>query len=173
FWWLRRHVRLCQEYIADAAAAEQAANPEDYAQFLVSLTRAPAVPLGALGVLGNSSDLFRRVTMLLQSPIRVERRCPRWWSLTMAGGLLGLALLVSGVRLHADSAPAPARTEVVTVTTDETEPAEKPANGVAGGEKKVQKVVVTVVDEEPGEKKPSPRKPAVEKVLRDLEDLLK
>jgi beta-lactamase regulating signal transducer with metallopeptidase domain/membrane-associated protease RseP (regulator of RpoE activity) len=104
FWWLRRQVRLCQEYIADAAAAEQTADPEDYAQFLIRLTQAPAVPLGAQGVLGNSSDLFRRVTMLLQSPIRVEKTCPRWWSLAAASGLLGLALFVSGIGVRAEAA---------------------------------------------------------------------
>src|SRR5206468_3694536 len=30
FWWLRRQVRLCQEYIADAAAARAACHPADY-----------------------------------------------------------------------------------------------------------------------------------------------
>src|SRR5262245_29061815 len=41
FWWLRRQVRLCQEYVADAAAVE-ASRADDYAQFLLSLTAAPA-----------------------------------------------------------------------------------------------------------------------------------
>ncbi len=170
FWWLRRQVRLCQEYVADAAAAEQAANPEDYAQFLVSLTRAPAVPLGALGVLGNSSDLFRRVTMLLQNPIRVEKRCPRWWSLATASGLLGLALLVSGIGLRADAARAQGDTAVVTVVADETESADKPDK--AGEVRKARKVIV-VEDNEPADKKDPKKRPAVEKVLRDLEELLK
>ena len=170
FWWLRRQVRLCQEYVADAAAAEQAANPEDYAQFLVSLTRAPAVPLGALGVLGNSSDLFRRVTMLLQSPIRVEKRCPRWWSLATATGLLGLALLVSGIGLRADAARAQADTARVTAVADDTEPADKPKK--PGEVRKARKVIV-VEDDKPADKKDSKKRPAVEKVLRDLEELLK
>jgi beta-lactamase regulating signal transducer with metallopeptidase domain len=104
FWWLRRQVRLCQEYIADAAAAELAANPEDYAQFLLSLSMAPAAPQGTTGVMGKSSDLFRRVTMLLQdSATQLERRCPRWWSLAALGGLLALAVLVSGVSLRAQA----------------------------------------------------------------------
>jgi len=96
FWWLRRQVRLCQEYIADAAAVQEADYPEDYAEFLLSLTSAPAVPLSATGVLGNSSDLFRRVTMLLQNSAHVERGCPRWWSLATAGVLLALAVVFRG-----------------------------------------------------------------------------
>jgi beta-lactamase regulating signal transducer with metallopeptidase domain len=108
FWSLRRQVRLCQEYVADAAAAGLAAAVEDYAEFLLRFTQAPAVPAGASGVFGNSSDLFRRVTMLLQSPLRIEKRCPRKWSLA-TGGLLGaLAVLLSGLGLRAAAAASPA-----------------------------------------------------------------
>jgi hypothetical protein len=105
FWWLRRRVRLCQEYVADAAAAQGGA-AEDYAQFLLGLSAAPAVPAAALGVLGHSSDLLRRVTMLLHTPAPLEKRSPRLWSLGVAGGLLGLAVLVAGVGLRAYAAPA-------------------------------------------------------------------
>src|SRR5205807_5769729 len=101
---LRRQVRLCQEYIADAAAAAQAANPEDYAQFLLSFQTAPAVPLGTTGVFGNSSDLFRRITMLLKSPHAVQRHCSRWLSLSIAGGSLALAVLIAGITLQARAA---------------------------------------------------------------------
>src|SRR5262249_30573493 len=66
FWWLRRQVRLCQEFVADAAATAAEAPPADYAAFLLSLTGAPEVPLTATGVGGNTSDLYRRVTMLLK-----------------------------------------------------------------------------------------------------------
>src|SRR5262249_26022269 len=103
FWWLRRQVRLCQEYIADAAAAAQGVAPDEYAAFLVSLAKSPAAPLGAAG-LRNSSDLFRRVNMLLQNPMRVQAACPRRWSLVAAGALLGAAVLFSGVGLRADDA---------------------------------------------------------------------
>jgi uncharacterized membrane protein YgcG len=113
FWWLRRQARLCREYLADAAAAQGDA-AADYAQFLLSLTAAPAPPAGALGVTGHNSDLYWRVTMLLHSPGVVERRPPRLWSLGVAAGLLGLAALVAGVGLRADAAPAdePARKEL-------------------------------------------------------------
>jgi beta-lactamase regulating signal transducer with metallopeptidase domain len=106
FWWLRRQVRLCQEFIADAAAARQAGLAEDYAQFLVSLAEAPAGPRVAIGVLGHRSDLFRRITMLLQNPLRIETGCPRRWSLVTAPGLLALAVCASGIGLRAaDSEP--------------------------------------------------------------------
>jgi hypothetical protein len=101
FWWLRRQVRLCQEYIADAAAVQQTTGPEEYAQFLLNLSKAPAVPVGATGVLGNSSDLFRRVTMLLQDRVRVEKGCPGWWSWATAAGLLTAAVLLAGIGLGA------------------------------------------------------------------------
>jgi hypothetical protein len=104
FWGLRRQLRLCQEYVADAAAAAFG-RPEDYAQFLLTWAAAPAPPAGAPGVFGHSSDLFRRITMLLKSSDPVERRCPRRWSFTAAAGLLALAALVAGIRLQAGAAP--------------------------------------------------------------------
>lgn len=104
FWWLRRQIRLCQEYLADAAAARQAGSPEDYAQFLLSLTTRPAVPLGTTGVTGNKSDLYRRVAMLLQTPGSVEKRCGWLWSLAATLGLLALAVVVSGIGLRAEAA---------------------------------------------------------------------
>ncbi|HKI30508.1 MAG TPA: M56 family metallopeptidase [Gemmataceae bacterium] len=104
FWWLRRQARLCREYLADAAAAAQGGGAEDYAQFLLNLTAAPAAPAGALGVTGHTSDLFRRVAMLLYSPGVVEKRPPRLWSLGVAAGLLSLAALVAGVGLRGDAA---------------------------------------------------------------------
>jgi beta-lactamase regulating signal transducer with metallopeptidase domain len=105
FWWLRRQVRLCQEYVADAAAA--AGRTADYAQFLLTWTTTQAPPAGAVGVFGHTSDLFRRITMLLQESGSVERRCPRRWSFAVAAGLLALAILVAGVHLKTEAAPAP------------------------------------------------------------------
>src|SRR5262249_4066639 len=106
FWGLRRQIRLCQEYVADAAAAA-VGRPEDYAQLLLSWAAAPAPPAGAPGVFGRNSDLFRRITMLLQPHHPVERRCPRRWSFVAAVGLLALTGLVAGVRLKAEAAQAP------------------------------------------------------------------
>lgn len=67
FWLLRRDLGLCQEYLADAAAADMGANPADYAAFLVDLSagRNTRRPLAAARMRAGKSDLFRRVHMLL------------------------------------------------------------------------------------------------------------
>jgi beta-lactamase regulating signal transducer with metallopeptidase domain len=108
FWWVRRQVGLCQEFVADAAVAHGEEAPEEYAQFLLGLTRAPAVPAGASSVAGRPSDLGRRIRMLLQAPSAPERRCPWLWSWTAAAGLAALAVPAAGIRLEATLAPAPA-----------------------------------------------------------------
>ncbi len=112
-WWLRRQLRLCQEYVADAAAAALTRS-EDYAQYLLSLApqaralrslgSAKATRLAGIhaqGIWGNSSDLFRRITMLLDSRRSVERSVPRWWSLAAGAGFLVAAVLISGISLQA------------------------------------------------------------------------
>jgi beta-lactamase regulating signal transducer with metallopeptidase domain len=107
FWSLRRQVQLCQEYVADASAVAEAEQRADYAEFLLSLTTTPMAPAGATGVSGHTSDLFRRIAMLLQNPHALERRCPRLWSLATASGLLSIAVLIAGIGLRADaSTPA-------------------------------------------------------------------
>ncbi len=106
FWWLRRQVRLCQEFLADAAAA-RTGQPVDYAQFLVGWTTAPAPPAGTAGVSGPCSDLFRRISMLLHNPTPLESRCPRRWSALAAAALLSLAVVGAGVGLGVHAAPAP------------------------------------------------------------------
>ena len=73
---LRREIRVAQEHLADADAA-RAIGPAEYAELLIRMTRARTAPLGAAGVRGPTSDLYRRVTMLLQTKGHVEGRCPR------------------------------------------------------------------------------------------------
>jgi beta-lactamase regulating signal transducer with metallopeptidase domain len=105
FWSVRRQVQLCQEYVADATAAAEAEQRADYAEFLLTLTASPTAPACASGVSGHPSDLYRRITMLLQNHQAVERRCPRLWSLATAGSLLAMAVLVAGVGFRATAAP--------------------------------------------------------------------
>jgi beta-lactamase regulating signal transducer with metallopeptidase domain/membrane-associated protease RseP (regulator of RpoE activity) len=113
FWWLRRQIRLCQEYIADARAARQADSAADYAQLLLSFTSSEPTPQGAFGVIGRESDLFRRVSMLLEDRM-IESRCPRRWSMAIAVFLVSAAIVMSGLGLASrasaspdDEAPAP------------------------------------------------------------------
>jgi hypothetical protein len=91
--------------MADAAVVRLAGPAEDYAEFLLSFTTAPAVPVAATGVMGNSSDLFRRVTMLLKSPKRLERTVSWRWTLATAGGLLAVAVVASGIGPSASAFP--------------------------------------------------------------------
>jgi hypothetical protein len=102
FWWLRRQARLCQEFIADQAAVPTV-EAADYAQFLVGLTRTSALPAGATGVTGSSSDLFRRITMLLQPHHSMNRRAAWLGSLAAALCIVALAVIGSGVGLRADA----------------------------------------------------------------------
>jgi beta-lactamase regulating signal transducer with metallopeptidase domain len=148
FWWLRRQARLCQEYVADAAAVDQDARSEDYAQFLLNLATVPAGPVLAIGVVDQTSDLFRRVTMLLQDPLRVENRCPRLWALAMTAGLLALAVLTSGLGLQA-AAPA-------ALATDEA------GQAPAAPAKPVESVTDEILQ----------RLPAIDVELRDLDTAL-
>jgi membrane-associated protease RseP (regulator of RpoE activity) len=122
FWWLRRQVRLSQEYIADAAVSRVGA-PEDYAQFLLTLTNAPAAPASAAGVNGKPSDLFRRITMLLENSVSVERVSPRRWSVATAVAFLALAALVSGINVSADAA-APVQEPKPVAPADADQPLE-------------------------------------------------
>ena len=124
FWWLRRQVRLCQEFVADAAAVAQGSWADDYAQFLVSLARCPAAPRGATGVLGNRSDLYRRVNMVLNPAESPRRAWSRGRILTVALSLAAVAAIGSGVGLRTaradDKTPeTPAIETFVFVATDD------------------------------------------------------
>ena len=82
FWWLRRQLRLCQDYLADDRAAALA-SAEDYATYLVRLAIASErSALQALGVSDRRSNLYRRVAMLVQDHEPLEHRCRPLWSVT-------------------------------------------------------------------------------------------
>ena len=90
-WWLRRQLRLSQDYLADAAAARQS-SPIEYAEFLA--TRALGQPLAlGLGIAAGKSDLYRRVAMLLKDNRPLESRCPAGW--TASVGAFSVALVLA------------------------------------------------------------------------------
>jgi DNA-binding transcriptional MerR regulator len=137
FWWLRRQVRLCQEYVADRAAIppEEAA---DYAQFLLSLTRAPALPIGATGVLGSTSDLYRRISMLLKPDAAFERRGARFWAPAAVCSLLALAVVFSGIGLRSYVVAAPPEVDKKDAPKDEPKkdaPKDEPKKDAGDAEK--------------------------------------
>jgi hypothetical protein len=107
FWWLRRQLRLCQDYLADALAVQQATAAEDYAEYLVALARrrlGHSVP-AALGIGDRRSNLYRRISMLINPPHRLDHRCRWLWTAACAAGIAGLLAVVAAVRL--DAAPNP------------------------------------------------------------------
>ncbi len=109
FWWLKRQLRLSQDYLADALAASQTEEAEDYAAYLVAVARhSLALPVaGALGVGDRRSNLYRRIFMLLKTRQPLERRCLARWNLAAALAAVLLVLGVSAVRLDAGDAPKP------------------------------------------------------------------
>jgi protocatechuate 3,4-dioxygenase beta subunit len=129
FWWLRRQLRLCQDYLADARA-DAAGSSEDHAAFLVRLARdyGPGPALPAPGIGDRRTNLYRRVIMLVQDHEPLERRCPRAWGL-VAAAAAAVIVVASGLRLSADALPeakAPAQ-EVQAVQDAPKAPADKPA----------------------------------------------
>lgn len=106
-WWLRRQLRLYQDLVADRRAARQAPVSEDYAEFLVRLARGRAkASLVALGVADNRSNLYRRVTMLLETRNTISFSCGRRWSCASGVAALALVAAVSTMRLEADDKAA-------------------------------------------------------------------
>ena len=71
--------------MADAQAARQAPEPEDYAEFLTRRAAAGAFPvaLAGLGIGFRKSELYRRIIMLLKDQ-PLESRAPRLWSVCAA-----------------------------------------------------------------------------------------
>jgi beta-lactamase regulating signal transducer with metallopeptidase domain len=146
FWPLRRELALAQEYLADAAAAAADGRPVDYAAFLVDLSGDRArLPLAAFAVRAGSSDLFRRVTMLLSAKAG-PRRPTRGWVVLAAGAVLAATVLLSGVGL-ADEKPKPKK--IVVVEADDGAKAGNQA------EKRVIKVKADGEKPQAGEKKPA------------------
>ena len=108
FWRLRRQLRLCQDYLADAWKLAAAGSAEDYGARSSSAWRrirrsTPAVP--ALGIGDRRSNLYRRVIMLMQDHEPLERRCRATWSLYAATAAAVVIVVASGLRLGA-SPPA-------------------------------------------------------------------
>ena len=99
-WWLRRQLRLCQDFVADAQAAIQARQVEDYAEFLTARAAAgrlhPAVV--GLSMRCRKSELYRRVIMLLKNESS-ESRTPRLWTVSVTVAAMVLVTVVAAVSL--------------------------------------------------------------------------
>src|SRR4051812_22009752 len=85
FWFMRRRLRLDQEALADAAAAEVAGR-QAYAEQLVAwareASRRPVMQLSsAVGLWEGPSQLRQRITILLNEQLTVLRESTRPWRL--------------------------------------------------------------------------------------------
>lgn len=133
FWLLRRHLRLNQDYLADARAADQTADPIEYAEYLVTLARRRLGVSGlALGITDRRSNLTRRVHMLLLNRAPIARRCRLAWTCGAAVLALGLLAGVSAVQLTASDSPVREADDKKVddkKADDKKKPAEPPAKG--------------------------------------------
>ena len=83
-WWVRRHLRLDGEFLADREAALTYGASRHYAAGLVGVAASPgSTSTAASATVGpgrGGSALFQRVLMLVRCPFPVEGRPPLWWS---------------------------------------------------------------------------------------------
>jgi beta-lactamase regulating signal transducer with metallopeptidase domain len=125
FWWLRRQLRLCQDYLADDRA-RALASAEDYASYLVRLARGhrTGLTLPALGVSDRHTNLYRRVAMLLQDHEPLEHQCRTLWNLAALVSAAVVLLVASCLRL--DAAPSPQKPKPQEEKSAPPEPKDQP-----------------------------------------------
>lgn len=110
YWLWRRNVRLDQETLADAAAAD-VTDRTDYAERLVAWARVatemrPPRLASSVGLWENPSQLKRRIAILLDEKLNVLRSCSLRWKFSSALLLVVLAGGLSLVTLQPDSSIA-------------------------------------------------------------------
>ncbi|HVX10418.1 MAG TPA: M56 family metallopeptidase [Pirellulales bacterium] len=128
FWKLRRELRVCQDFLADNHAAGDGRDAIEYSELLMAFARQRLCrPIaGAIPLVDRSSQLSRRIKMLLASPTALRPRSPL--AFYLAAGVLSLvgATLVGAVRL--DSARADDEAQPTASQDDHAEPSkEQPA----------------------------------------------
>jgi beta-lactamase regulating signal transducer with metallopeptidase domain len=125
FWLLRQRMRLDQEALADAAAAEVTSR-QSYAEQLVAWARdiaaRPAMRLTpAVGLWEGPSQLRQRIALFLDERFTVHRNCSRTWQLSAVAISSALAAAMSLVTLT----PAQSQTSDANSTA---EAASEPSN---------------------------------------------
>jgi beta-lactamase regulating signal transducer with metallopeptidase domain len=129
FWLTRRRLRLDQEALADAAAAEVTTR-QQYAEQLVAWARnvspCPALHLSsAVGLWEGPSQLRQRIAILLDEQLTVIRNCSRRWRVTAALALIAGATGLSLVTIQPSGSQAQA-------TETENKAADTPATPATG-----------------------------------------
>lgn len=128
FWMLRRELRACQDFRADYDATDEGRDRIEYAELLLVFARQQMRrPIaGTIAFASRSSQLARRIRMLLDPQQRLRYRSSLTFCLITGSLLLGGALLFGTVRLGAvhatEAAPAVVLEAVQGVAdgTDET-----------------------------------------------------
>lgn len=103
YWLLRRRMRLDQEALADAAAAELSSR-QRYAEQLVALARnVPVRPRlaihAAVGLWERPSQLRRRIALLLDEQLLILRNCSVGWRWTAGATMVAAACVLSLVTM--------------------------------------------------------------------------
>ena len=135
FWLARRRVRLDQEMMADAAAAEltgRSAYAEQLVGWARSLNSSPPKLAGAVGLWETRSQLRSRIAVLLDEKLTILRNCSRRWKLSAvafcATAAVGLSLLtVQPASLAEESTDAKTESQAAFDEALAADPAEPPA----------------------------------------------
>ncbi len=124
YWFFRRRVRLDQETLADAAAAELTSRTT-YAEQLVGWAREldtvrPPSLAGAVGLWETKSQLRQRIAVLLDERLTILRNCSRRWKLTALAlcGLAAVALSLLTMEPGSAVAEEPAAESIAESTAD-------------------------------------------------------
>jgi YVTN family beta-propeller protein len=131
YWFLRRGLRIDQDYLADSEAASQAEEPADYADLLLSIQkhRMAVLACSTIGMADSISALRRRLEMLLSTNDQLENSCPRSVAirrlvlLAIVACVLGSLSLSTKPEKTTTKIPAP---QAATWNDDESDPTPEP-----------------------------------------------
>ena len=135
FWLLRRTIRLDQETLAAAAAADHAGRL-DYAQQLLTWARTantqrPPRLAGAVGLWEGPSQLKRRIALLLNEQFAVMRSCSAAWRRVCIASLAIAVVALSLVTLQPSPVAGEGATAASAISGGNTAEASSPANAPA------------------------------------------
>ena len=104
-WWLRRQLRLCQDFVADAQASRQAPQPEDYAEFLTVRAAAGSLhpAMAGLGMVFANRNSTGGLSCSYENPT-AGKPPPRLWTVSVTCVALLLVAAVSALTLSPQAA---------------------------------------------------------------------
>ena len=154
-WWLRRQVRLCQDFLADARAVERPGCRIDYAEFLTkqaAVRRQPVLAAG-LGMRGRRSELYQRVLLLVKRDRPIETRCSHRWAWAVLIAFVTVGLIAGSGQIF----------------MEQTTAAERNTESTSSGEAGKGAITNAGSGSEPSDQKPSSAGPPSGEVLSEGE----